>query len=394
MPIRLFVVAGEDSGDAHAAALIEALRAREGAANVVVAGLGGPRMEAAGCAILHDLVTRSVMGYIGVFKRLPEFARIMREAVDAVEKLRPDCVIGVDYPGFNLRLAARVKQRGFRYCQYISPQVWAWRRRRVKAIARHVDRMLAILPFEEAFYGRYGVPVTYVGHPLVDELRDVRGAATVLARGGLGEEEPVLALLPGSRPAEVKRGLPVMAAAARALCDADPSLRVAVPAAKPALRRLIADGCAAAGLPAVVVDGHAPQVLKRARGAIVTSGTATLQAAVVGTPMAILYKIAPWQAPLPPLLIRSKFIGMPNLIAGSRVVPEFLQSIANPRAIVDALQPLLRDTPERTECLAALGRVRDAFGEPGAADRAAAAVLETIRSAPAPSLPEAPAPLG
>ncbi len=382
MALRLFIVAGADSGDAHAAALIEALRAREGAENVIVAGMGGPRMQAAGCALLHDLVTQSVMGYIGVFKRLPEFARVMREAVDAIDKLKPDLVLGVDYPGFNLRLAARVKQRGFRYCQYVSPQVWAWRRGRVKAIARHVDRMLAILPFEEAFYAQHGVPVTYVGHPLVDELRDIPNAGAVLARAGIGEREPVLALLPGSRPAEVKRGLPVMAAAARDLCEADPKLRVAVAVAKPALRKLVAQGCASAGLAAVMVEGHAPQILKRARGAIVTSGTATLQAAVIGTPMVILYKIAPWQAPLPALLLRSKFIGMPNLIAGARIVPEFLQSLANPGAIVTAMRPLLAESPARTECIAALGRVREAFGAPGAAERAAAAVVDCIRSAP------------
>lgn len=369
----VFLVAGEDSGDAHAAELATALRARD--PGVALVGLGGPRMAAAGVAVLHDLVTRSVMGYLGVLRRLPEFARIMRDAVETVRKLRPSVCVGVDYPGFNLRFAARVKRLGAHYCHYVSPQVWAWRPGRVRRMRGRVDRMLTVLPFEAPLYEAAGVPVTYVGHPLVDRLREGPPDGDPLARAGVPPDATVLAVLPGSRPAEVRRGMPVLGQAARHLRDEDPALTIAIPVAKPALRRAIAAECAQRGLPAVLVDGHAATVLRRARAALVTSGTATLEAAVLGTPHAILYKIAPWQAPLPALLLRSRFIGLPNCIAGERVVPEFLQAVADPAALAAAVRPFLRDTPERAACCLGLTRVREAFGPPGAAGRAADAVL-------------------
>ncbi|MCI0340075.1 MAG: lipid-A-disaccharide synthase [Planctomycetales bacterium] len=390
---RLFVVAGEDSGDAHAAEVVTALRTLD--PGVELEGFGGPRMAAAGARVHRDLVSRSVMGYLGVLRRLPEFSGLLREAAAALAERRPDLLVCVDYPGFNLRLAARARGLGVRVAYYVSPQLWAWRPGRVRTVQAVVDRMLVILPFETPLYQAAGVPVEYVGHPLVDRLRDRRPGSAAAVSG-----EPVLALLPGSREDVLRRNLPVMLSAARRVLAELPALRLVLPLAKPSLRTAALGSIAREGLPVLVTDAGAVEVLASARGALVTSGTSALEAAVLQVPHAILYKVRWWQAPLPRLLVRSPFIGMPNLLAGERIVPEFLMARADPAALAQALLPLLRGGAEREACLRRLAEIPGKFGPPGAADRAArallreAAVARALRPAappPAPAPEAAPA---
>ncbi len=388
---RFFVVAGEDSGDAHAAEVVSALRALE--PGVEVEGFGGPRLAAAGARIHRDLVSRSVMGYLGVLRRLPEFAGLLREAAAAIAERRPDLLVCVDYPGFNLRLAARARALGVRVVCYVSPQLWAWRPGRVRTVQAVVDRMLVILPFEAPLYQAAGVPVEFVGHPLVDRLREPRAGSARPVSG-----DPTLALLPGSREDVLRRNLPVMLAAARLVLAELPALRLVLPLAKPALRPAAVAAVARAGLPVLATDGGAAEVLASARGALVTSGTSALEAAILGVPHAILYKVRWWQAPLPGLVVRSPFIGMPNLLAGERIVPEFLMARADPGALSRAILPLLRAGAERDACLRKLAEIPGKFGPPGAAERAArallreAAVARALRPAVAPPPALAPSP--
>mgnify|MGYP002623703778 CR=1 FL=1 len=359
----ILILAGEPSGDHHAAALAAELRRRHPRLRLL--GTGGPEMAAAGVELLAGLDELSVMGFVEVLPRIPYFRRLAARLRRLLDDDRPSLVVLVDYPGFNLRMAREAHERDIPVLYYISPQVWAWKHRRAHTMAEVTDRVAVILPFETDFLGAYGVRATYVGHPLLDRPDDVPERAAFLERHGLPGDRPVLALLPGSRGQEIARHLePFRAIAERVVRER--SEVVPVFSRAPSLH---AGPFLELGFP-VVDDSRALQ--RHATAALVKSGTSTLETALEGTPFAIGYRTSPATAWLARRLIRTEHIGLPNLVAGARVAPEFFQGALVPERVAPVLLELLdEDSPVRRRQVEALRAVRERLGEPGAAARVA-----------------------
>lgn len=375
----LLVVAGEVSGDMHAAQVLAALRARD--PSLRAWGIGGDRLRSTGMDVLYDVRDMAVMGLGEVLRRYGFFRRVFREVVAAARERRPDAALLVDYPGFNLPLAAQMRRLGIRVLYYICPQVWAWRRGRIRQMARVVDRLLVIFPFEPTVFYGTGLRVDFVGHPLVDETR--RAKAAPLAKLPW-QGEPRVALLPGSRREEVERILPVMCGAAHLLQQQIPSASFLVAAPyeeMAALARRVMERFVAMGLRGGVVSGCTGEVLRQAEAAWVASGTATVEAALMGCLMVVVYKTSPLTYALGRLLVRVPHIGMVNLVAGKEVCPEYVQGRARPAELARALHRLLTDANAREIMRRGLEEVGRALGEGGAAERAAEIILSELNAA-------------
>jgi lipid-A-disaccharide synthase len=370
--IPLLMVAGEASGDLHGARLLAELRREE--PELSAFGLGGDEMVAAGLAAVAHSGEISVVGITEALSVLPRARRIFHRLLAEVDRRRPAAAVLIDSPEFNLRLARALKRRGLKVIYYISPQVWAWRRGRVRTIARRVDRMLVLFPFEEDFYRRRGVAVTMVGHPLVDEVPSLPQAwDTAPPDGGPYQ----VALLPGSRPSEVEALLPAMLAAVAEVSRRLPvAARIVRAPTVPAAR--VEAAVAASGLPVEVVTGKRFEHLAACHLAFCASGTATLEVGLLGTPMIVLYRLRPWTYLLARLLVRLPRISLVNLVLGESAVPELLQGEVNPRRVAAEAVALLTDPARVAKMRAALGRLRPRLGEGGATRRAAAAVLEEL----------------
>jgi lipid-A-disaccharide synthase len=350
---RIFLSAGEPSGDLHGARVAEALRRRWPDAELY--GLGGDRLAAAGVELLAHVDQLAVMGFVEVLRHLPFFVGLMRRVQDELRRRRPDLVIPIDYPGFNLRLARHARRSAVPVLYYIAPQVWAWHRSRMKRLAETTDRLAVILPFEEELFRRAGARAHFVGHPLADLPAPVEPRADFLARIGVSPERPVLALFPGSRPQEVGRQLGVFVAAAAHVQQRMPDVQPVIAASSAVPARAYE----AAALPRTT-DGWA--LLHHARAALVKSGTSTLQAALAGTPLVVTYRVHPATFRLAQRLVRVPHVGLVNLVAGERIAPELLQDDATPPRLAAALLPLLDpDSRERRAALRGLERVRAAL---------------------------------
>ncbi len=372
----LLVVAGEVSGDLLAGEVIRILR--RDAPDIAVWGIGGERLAAAGADLRRHVRDMAVMGLAEVLRRYGFFRRALNDLVAEAERRPPAAALLVDYPGFNLRLAARLHARGIRVIYYVCPQVWAWHRERIPQMARILDRLLVLFPFETAVFAGTGLPVEFVGHPLVDIAAAARAAPeTPLPWGGA----PRIALLPGSRRQEIERILPPMLGAARRLEAIHPDAGFLIAAASEEARAVIerVRRAAPAG-PArlAVVAGAAREVLRQARAAWVASGTATVDAALMDCPCAVVYRTSPLTYALARRLVKVPHIGMVNLIAGREVCPERIQGAARPGPLIEALLPLIAEGPARQQALDGLADVRRALGPGGAAERAAAAVRAAL----------------
>ena len=378
--LRIGVVAGETSGDQLGAALISALRAR--APGIEVRGVCGPAMQASGCEALADAHQLAVMGLVEVLAHLPRLIRLRRRLRREFLAWRPDVFIGIDAPEFNLGLAAQLHTAGLKTVQYVSPQVWAWRARRVRSIARACDLVLCLLPFEPAFYARYTVHAEFVGHPLADQIPlDVDRAAARRALG-LVAEATVVALLPGSRAGEVTRLGPDFVAAARALAERLPAVEFIAPMASPPMRTLFERTAAADGPIAArirMLDGQARLALQAADVALVTSGTASLEALLCRCPMVVAYRFTAVTGFLVRSLrmMRIPHFSLPNLLAGESLVPEFLQQAVSGPRLAAALQAQLDDAPRRAMLSTRFRAIHASLRQDGAA-RAADAVLKLI----------------
>jgi lipid-A-disaccharide synthase len=369
------VVAGEISGDLHAARLIEALRRAHPA--VACFGIGGDEMRKAGVEIIQDAAEMAVLGLWEVLKRYFFFRAVFRRTVRELELRRPDAVLLVDYPGFNLRLAAAAKARGVKVIYYICPQVWAWKKSRIPRMAKIVDHLLTIFPFEPAVFAGAGLRTDFVGHPLVDESAAAH-AETPIALPGDGL--PILALLPGSRRQELERILPVMWTAARRVEQRTP-VQCLIAAASPEMANLAADLLPRLGPGPSrfdILTGRTRQILRQAAAGLVASGTATVEAALMGCPMVVLYRTSRITYEIGRRVVKVPHLGMVNLIAGRTLCPEFIQEAAQPDAIADAVEPLLGDSPSRQTMVAGLAEVTAALGAGGAAERAAAHVAADL----------------
>jgi lipid-A-disaccharide synthase len=369
---RLLVSCGEPSGDLYAADLVRQLRGRT-AEPPEVFGLGGDHLEAEGARLLAHVRDLAVVGLWEVVSHLPRFRRVFRDLLAEVDRSRPDLAVLVDYPDFNLRVARALHRRGVPVVYYVSPQVWAWRPRRLRQIRAHVAHMIVIFPFEAQVYEDAGVPVTFVGHPLVDLVAPERDRARFLAESGLDPARPVIALLPGSRRKEIGHNLPALAGAVRLLAERRPDLQFLAavgPSIDPAILR--------AGLPPVValVQGRTHAVLSAANAAVVASGTATVEAALLGTPMIVVYRLSRLTYHLGRRFVKVPHVAMANLIAGTGIVPELIQDDFTAERVADAVLPLLG--PDGEVMREALAEVRRRLGAPGASGRAAEVVTRVL----------------
>jgi len=377
---RVAIVAGETSGDQLGAALIAALRARR--PDLQVRGVCGPLMQAGGCEPLAAASELSVMGLAEVLGHLPRLLRLRRRLRRELSAWNPDVFIGIDAPEFNLGLAAPLHAAGYKTVQYVSPQVWAWRQRRVAHIARSCDLVLCLLPFEPAFYARHRVHAEFVGHPLADQIPlDVDRAAARQALA-LSAQGTVVALLPGSRSGEVARLAPDFFAAAALLASHWPAAQFIVPVAAPPLRALLerALGRAGAAAPRVrLLDGQARVALQAADVALVASGTASLEALLCACPMVVAYRLSPVTAFMLRALrmVRLPYFSLPNLLAGERLVPEFLQGQVRGPQLAAAVREQLEDAPRRARLAQRFRAIHQSLRQ-GGAERAAAAVLQLL----------------
>ncbi len=385
-PLRVGIVAGEHSGDQLGAALIAALRER--AAGVQCFGVAGPRMMAQGCEAWARSEELAVMGLTEVLHHLPRLLRLRGELWRRFSLARPDVFVGVDAPEFNLPLARRLKSSGIRTVQYVSPQVWAWRQGRVRTIGASCDLVLCLLPFETEFYRRHGVPAVFVGHPLADEIPLSVDREAARADLGLDPRIPVIALLPGSRIGEVSRLATPFAAAAARIAARHADWQFIAPMASSSARetflRLIAQ---VPDVPVIrVLDGEAQRALAAAQGAIVASGTATLETLLTGRPMVVAYRVsAPTAFLLRTLkLVKVRYFSQPNLLAGRRLVPEFFQEQVQGAVLGDALLSELEDHNHVRELLDEFAAVHRSLRCGGAA-RAAEAILECAGRGSAPA---------
>jgi lipid-A-disaccharide synthase len=375
-PLRVGIVAGEHSGDQLGAALIAALRERCGPLECF--GVAGPKMIAAGCEAWEPSESLSVMGLAEVLLHLPRLLRLRGELTRRFTAARPDVFVGIDSPEFNLTLGRRLKRAGIRCVQYVSPQVWAWRQGRVRTIGRDSDLVLCLLPFEKSFYEQHGVAAEFVGHPLADQIPFEIDATAARRALGLAPERRVIAVLPGSRLAEVSRLTRPFASAAAWIQARRPEFTFLAPMASSAVRERFERELAQAPERAdiLLVEGDSQRVLAAADAAIVASGTATLETLLSGKPMVVGYK-GSW---LTYLLVRTlglvkvPYFSQPNLLAGRRLVPEFLQGQVTGAALGAALLRELADPAHLAQLRSEFERIHRTL-RLGGAQRAAAAVL-------------------
>jgi|UniRef100_A0A7V6A6Z1 lipid-A-disaccharide synthase len=397
----VLIIAGEASGDAHGARLVSEIRRL--LPQVQCVGIGGEALAAHGVELLARAEDLAVVGLTEVAARLPAVVGALREVGRVLKRRRPVLAILIDFPDFNFLVARLAKRQRVPVMYYISPQVWAWRRRRVRTIARLVARMVVIFPFEEDFYRREGVPVTFVGHPFMETLPILPPRENLLAEWGLDPKRLTLALLPGSRASEIERHLPIMLAAARIIRQAIPEVLFLLPLASTAPRKPVEEmvgnflgegpGNAASCSPLLsrnaclhLLDGQAYAALAAAHLAIVASGTVTVEAALAGTPAIIIYRLGPLTYQVARQLIRVEHIGMANLLAGEGLYPELIQEDLTPERLAAEVLRWLRE-PERLEHVRqGLARVVKRLGPPGASARAARVAVELIKSGTAPLL--------
>ena len=356
-------IAGEASGDANAAGLIKALRSQ--APGVQVFGAGGPKMREAGMELVLDLTEHAVVGLVEVLKNYRKFHRVFWQLVRESEKRRPDAVVLVDFPGFNLRFAAQMKKRGIKVIYYISPQLWAWHASRAKQIERDVDLMLTIFPFEKAWYAQHAprLRVEFVGHPVADRIGE-RGAASKELR-----EERLVLLLPGSREREVAKIWPIMAKVVDLMPVDLQFMAAAVDARSAAMMKH----------PRVKAEvGTARDLMQRATLAITASGTATMECAFYGCPMIVVYKVNWLTYLIGRMIVKVNWLAMPNVIAGHAVVPEFIQYDAKPDRIAAAARGLLENAAKRESMQRELAAVVSSLGGLRASERAARLILSKL----------------
>jgi len=374
---KIMLVAGEVSGDLHGAHLIEAIQKID--PEIQFFGVGGERLKEKGMRLLHSIHSLSIVGISEAFRKWKTILNIFRELKEAMEREAPNLLLLIDSPEFNLRLAGVARRKGIPVLYYISPQIWAWRPGRVKTIAKRVRKMVVFFSFEEPLYRAAGVDVEWVGHPLLDIVKPSLSREEALEQFGIDPEQKTVALLPGSRLEEVIRLLPPMLTSAAYLQREIPTLQFILPLAPgisgidlyPLLRDTF--------VPITVVNGYNYDVMALSDLIITASGTATLEAAILGKPMIILYKVSSLTYWVGRALIRVKHIGLVNLIAGREIAKELLQDEVRPEKIAEEALRLLKNPERYAKTVESLAEVRQALGEPGAADRAARIVLSLLQ---------------
>ncbi|MRR34005.1 lipid-A-disaccharide synthase [bacterium] len=370
------IIAGEASGDLHGSSLVRAALALD--PSLAFFGIGGTMMREAGVDTLVDAREMAVVGLVEVAAHFPTIFRAFRKMERILKQNPPDLLILIDYPDFNLRLARVAKAAGVKVLYYISPQVWAWRVGRVKKIARIVDRMAVVFPFEVPFYEREGVPVSFVGHPLVDSARPTMSRDEACAAFGIDARRKVVGLFPGSRIQEIRKHLPLLLESARILKQRFPELQFILPLATSLVRSDVDPYLESAPVPVTVQSGKGYDVIRVCDAIVTVSGTVTLEIALLGVPMAIIYKLSPLTYLIGKRLIRVDHIGICNIVADRRVVREMIQHEADPGLIAEELTRILTDSRYADEIRDGLALVRERLGGGGCSSRVAAIALEML----------------
>jgi lipid-A-disaccharide synthase len=367
---RVMIIAGEASGDLHGSGVVRELKRLQ--PGIDVYGVGGDKMQNAGMEIIYHIRDLGFMGFFEVLQHLP-FIKTMERTLEQVVKFkRPDVLVLIDYPGFNLRFARIAKRYNVKIVYYISPQIWAWHKSRVKTIRQFVDLMLVIFPFEEKFYREEHVPVEFVGHPLLEVITSSLSRKEFCKKFGLDERKKIVALLPGSRKQEIENIFPAMLDAARliaAKAECEIVVGVAPTLDEQYLKMLYRLGSV------LLIKGLTYEVMANADIAVVTSGTATLETAFFGTPMVVVYKTSWPTYWIGRMLVRVKNIGLVNIVAGERIVPEFIQRSASARLLAREVLAMLGNAAALADMRSKLSGVRGKLGKPGASERAARAIL-------------------
>lgn len=365
------MIAGEASGDLHGAGLVQALHALR--PDLTFAGMGGHRMRAAGVSIIEDAERMAVMGFVEVIRKIPHHARLLRRLEERLASGKVGLLVTIDYPGFNMKVAAAARRHNVPVLYYITPQVWAWGAGRLPRLAKLITRAASILPFEAPLLAAHGIDATFVGHPLLDRAVDLPTREAARAQLNLPADARVLALFPGSRQQEIDRHITAFVATAKLLEARQPGLRVVVSAASTV--RLDPATC-----PYPLVSNASFAVLRAADAALCKSGTTTLEAAVAGCPLIVGYRTSGWTYAIARRVVKIPRIGLVNVVADREVAPEFVQDALVPDAMANVLERLLdHASPERARMLEGLAEVRARLGTPGAAARTAAIASDLVR---------------
>ncbi|MBI5406103.1 MAG: lipid-A-disaccharide synthase [Nitrospirae bacterium] len=369
---RVLMIAGETSGDIYGAELARHLYKLT---PLSLTGIGGKRMREAGVDILYDSSEISVVGLSEILPRLRAIIRAYRIVTGLIKSRSTDFVILIDYPGFNIRVAGVAKRCGIPVVYYISPQIWAWKKGRLRLLAQRVKKMIVILPFEEAIYKEAGVDCSFIGHPLVDEVLNTRPLGETIHKYGIDKDQPVIGLFPGSRIGEVNALLPDILEAARILKDDNPQIRFVMAVADSLDFQQIHEAISRSSLDVKmdikIIKGEANDVLNICDIIIAASGTITLQAALLEKPMVILYKLSPITHAIARLLVQINHIGLVNILAGRRIVPELLQREVTPDRIAAEVKKMLYDKDYYARIKKDLYDVKITLGPPGASERVA-----------------------
>ncbi|MHC4714340.1 MAG: lipid-A-disaccharide synthase [Planctomycetota bacterium] len=375
--LRVFLSAGEASGDLHASNLLRALRRL--APESRFAALGGGRLEAAGARLLHDMLgSFAVMGFSDALRILPAIRRLRNEVLDFLDDWRPHAAVLVDYPGFNVHLARHLKARGIPVFYYICPQVWAWARWRTRKIRRRIDKALVVFAFEEGFYRDHGIEATFVGHPLGDVFESRGLDREYIEKGPLSGAPYLVALVPGSRSREIEKGFPVKLEVAAKIKKVRPDAVFAVPVLNEGHARIVTELASGVDFDLHVEVARTYEVMHRADFALTTSGTAALELAHFGTPMVVLYRTNPAGLVLKALLLSTPYVSLVNIIAGRIVVPEFVYWRNRKDRIADAALEMITDPERCEEVKQGLAEVASEINRPGASENAARLILNAL----------------
>ena len=376
---KILLVAGEVSGDLHGSYLVEAIHRID--PDIQFFGVGGEGLKRVGMRLLHHSQSLSVVGITEVFVKLRSILKALRTLKGSLEREKPDLVILIDFPDFNLRLAKIAHREGIPILYYISPQVWAWRPGRVRLIARLVKKMVVLFPFEVPLYEAAGVDVEWVGHPLLDIVKPTLSKEMAFQQFGLDPRRRTIGLLPGSRIHEIERLLPSLLASAQLLQKEIPDLQFVIPLAPGVSRATLSSRMNSISVPVTVVEGFTYDVMNLCELLIAASGTATLEAAILGKPMIIIYKVSFSTYWIGRALVRVNHIGLPNLVAEKEIALELIQKDVNPQRIVEEAFRILRDPLLSRKMTESMGEVRHKLGEPGAAERAGRIICSMLREA-------------
>ena len=370
---RILISAGEASGDIHAAAVTAAIKKIDSSAEVF--GMGGDALRNAGGEVLFDIKDHGVMGFVEVLKKLPDLFKLRDDFEKVMDERKPDCLITVDYPGFNMKLAKLAHDKGIPVVSYIAPSAWAWHKSRAKKVAKIVDKVACIFPFEYDVYKEAGAPVEFVGHPLVDIVKPKMSQAEAMAFAGKEEGKKLILLMPGSRLMEIEKMLPTLLGAAKLIKKQLPEVNFVMPRAGTIPISLLEDKIKASGLEVKITEGNNYDLFSVADLALATSGTVTLEAALCGLGSVIVYKTNPVTYFIAKLVVNIPHIGLPNIVAAKSVLPELIQNDFTPAKVAQEALALL-ESGRNAKMKEDLAYVKERLGKPGAVGRVAELVLK------------------